>query len=508
MTLQLIDTTSGAGDTGKVGGDKINANMREAYQKTRRFSRRVASRAISGKHSLRPLSDAGLTYSNVSCATTGVTFNIRVAAPGPFEAVRVLIPNVAAAPVTGVKVGLCNANASGGWASNKPVAGGNIGTQVASNPNNQAADTPTGQWLANAGAYLWGKMFFADGTKTEIDLPPALDGRNDKMLPSWTATDWTPLTPAARTDGGTLPLVDIRIQYPPTAHTPASGAAASSPGVTTTEAGFANWGIDGALASENDRPFNKGHLWRVFSEPALGVDTGINFQGSNNPLVQPRGVPIIVQFRMAGEVITFLYANDSIGEINDFGERGNSYAFRGAMAAAAATGKVVSWCPITWPSGPITAYGRECEQLIDLIRPSIFWIKPIGPNETTTSPLLQRHYDGALLNLGFCLNIGEKYNSRVIIEPHLATRGDGAYAWGTSDAIRRNWNDAYKAAAATRGFTFADLDPALIAGGTPLNGQNRPFPTATDDGVHLAEPGHEALKAPATTAATAAINLD
>lgn len=502
-----IDTTAGSGDSIKVGGDKINANVREAYGMARKYAKRVASRAISGKHSLRPLTYTSLTYSNQSCAATGVTFQVRVAAPAQFDAVRVLIANVAAAPVTGVKVGVTNCNGSGGWLGGMPQNGGNIGAQVANNPNNQAVPVAgVGQWLASSGAYGWAKFLFGDGTKSEIDLPPALDPRGDKMLPSWTATDWTPLTPTARTDGGTLPLIDLRIQFPPTTHTPASGAAASSPGVTTTESGFANWGIDGALASESSRNFNGGNLWRVFSEPALGVDSGINFQGSNQPLSQPLSPSIIVQFRCLGEVHTVLYGNDSIGEINDQGERGNSYAYRGAVAGAAATGKIMSWCPMTWPSGSIISYGRECEQLIDFIRPSIFWIKPIGPNETTVGTLTQTHYDNAMLNLGYCLNIGEKYNSRIVIEPHLSVMSQGTTQWGSSDSFRIAWNLAYKNSAASRGFVFVDGIDAAWSVGASANGQAQPG-NSSFDGVHPAETGSARMVPGSTVAATAAFNI-
>jgi hypothetical protein len=260
MTLQTIDTTLGAGDTGKAGGDKINSNMTQLYARALRSSpNHVASRALSGKATLIALTaTSGLFPSqSASAATTGVTYNIRVAAPAPFDAVRVLIPNVAATPVTGVKVGLNRATASQGFFGTLPGAGGGPGQATGGNPNDVLVAVNTTQWAATSGSGF-GKFYFANRSKTEIDLPAAYDA--SRGIPSYTATDWMPTLPAARTDSGTLPLVDVRVQYPPAGTTPASGAASSSPGVTLTASAFANWGIDGAL--EATRPFNGGLLWK------------------------------------------------------------------------------------------------------------------------------------------------------------------------------------------------------------------------------------------------------
>jgi hypothetical protein len=503
MALTLIDTTTGAGDTGKAGGDKINDNFAQLLARAGRSApTHVASRGISGKSQLIALSATSGLYptQSGSAATTGVTYNTRVAAPAVFDAVRVLIPNVAATAVTGIKVGLSHVSASQGFQSTLPQAGGSLGQPVAANPNDVNVSPVTGIWSVSA-AFNWAKFYFANRSKTEVDLPPALDA--SRSVPSYTATDWMPTTPTARTDAGTLPLVDIRIQYPPAGTTPASGAASSSPGVTLTASGFGNWGIDGAL--EATRPFNGGLIWRTHADPSQGVDSNINFQGSNNPQTFPFSVPIIVQFRTMEDVYTIVYCNDSIGEFST-GEYGANYAFRGARSAAASTGKIVSWCPVTWPSGTIIDYGRLGESLMDLVQPSILWIKPVGPNETTGT-LSQAKYGAALANLGYSLAAAQKQGARVIIEPYLAVTNSGSYTWGATDSFRISWNNYFATKAAARGYIFANLDAPWTAGGTVSSGQQQPLAANTSDGVHPSEAGNAALAPNAAIAAAAALNL-
>jgi hypothetical protein len=504
MTLQLLDTTAGAGDTGKAGGDKINANFAQVLARAARSTPiHVGTRSLTGRSQVTALTATSGLFpgQSASAASTGVTYNMRIACPTPtFDAIRVLIPNSASTAVTGVKVGVSGATASQGFQSTLPQAGGNGGQATGGNPNNVLANVPIGQWFANSGSGF-GRMSFANLSKTEIDLPPAYD--SVRPIPSYTATDWAPLSPAARTDGGTLPLIDIRVQYPAAGTVPASGAPSSSPGVTLTASGFGNWGIDGAL--EATRPFNAGLVWKTFADGSLGVDTGINFQGSNNPVTFDRSVPIIVQFRTMDEVYTIIYLNDSIGEFTT-GEYAANYAFRGAQAAAIASGKNFSWCPMTWPSGQILDYGREGDSLIDIIQPSILWAKPIGPNETVGT-LSQTTYNRALANLGFCLGMAQRNGARVIIEPHLATNNAGGYAWNATDSFRISWNAYMATKAAGRGYIFADLDPPWTAGGTVVSGQQQPLAANTSDGVHSAEAGHVALKPNAQAACAAALAM-
>jgi hypothetical protein len=503
MTLQIIDTTLNAGDTGKAGGDKINSNMAQLLARAIRNSpTHVASRSLTGKSQLIALTATTGLFpgQSASAATTGVTYNMRIAAPAIFDAVRILIPNVAATAVTGVKVGLAHATASQGFQSTLPSAGGNIGQATGANPNNVNVAINTNQWGVNTPSGF-GRLYFANRSKSEIDLPPAYDAT--RLIPSYTATDWTPATPAPRTDSGTLPLIDVRIQYPPAGTVPASGATSSSPGVTLSASGFANWGIDGAL--DATRPFNGGLLWKTFAEGLQGIDAGINFQNSNTPQTLAISVPIIVQFRTMTEVITIMYLNDSIGEFTT-GEYGANYAFRGAVAAASAAGKTISWCPMTWPSGAIIDYGRMGESLMSLVNPAILWAKPIGPNETPGT-LSQTSYNNALADLGFCLNMAQNTGARVIIEPHLAVNNASGYVWNATDSFRISWNAYMSAQAANRGYVFADVDTPWIAGGTVVSGQQQPLAANTSDGIHPTEAGNAALKANAQAAAMTALAM-
>ncbi|MEG3124800.1 hypothetical protein [Sphingomonas sp. GB1N7] len=513
MARQIINLGStpndGTGDNLRAAFTKANGNFNEAYNRIpRTFDRYVASVALSGKMAVAPLTTTDLTPSAVDCSTTGVTFQMRVAAPAQFDSVRVIMPNSASTPVTGLKIGYALPSVSGAWKSGSiPSIGGNIPGTVNGNPNNDIVKLPGNTpWSGTSGAYGWRTFLWRNRAANEVDLPSAIDADSNNPVPSWTATDWTSCIPAARTDGGTLPLIDIRVQYPQSGYTPVSGAASSSPGVTRTSGSFGNWGIDGAL--EAGRGFNGGRMWRAWAHPALGVNSGINFQGSNQPQTVVKSIPIIVQFRCAQQVQTILYANDSISEFNSTGEYANSYAFRAALAAATATGKIVSWCPITVPSGSLSIYGRTAAAVLDFVRPSVLWMKPIGPNETVVQPLNATVQDNAAHNLSWCLELGRRYGSKVIIEPHLAVNNSGGYGWNASDSIRVAWNTAYQAQAASRDYIFADLDTPWTAGGSVSTGQQQPLPANTSDGVHSSDAGFIALTPNATTAASNALNLE
>jgi hypothetical protein len=431
----------------------------------RTFDRKIASVGISGKMAVSTLNTPGITPSNVDCTATGVTFHQVIAAPGNFDAVRVLIPNLCATPLNGLVVGISSPTASQGFQGTLPGPGGNIGQATGGNPNNVLVG-PASNFVANSGSGF-GKFYFGDHTANVVNLPAAVDASH----PSYTATDWTPYTPAARTDGGTLPLVAIRLQYPP-----------NGPGVTLTAGQFANWGVDGAL--EATRPFNGGRIFKCFADPSQGVDNGINFQGSNNPQTLSKFVPIILQFRMGVDVFTVVYMNDSIAEFNVGGEYANSYAYRGAVAAAAAAGKPLAWCPLTWPSGSIIEYGRLGSELLDLIKPAIVWAKPIGPNETAISPLTQNHQDAFKRNLGFMTALGYKYGSQIIIEPHLAVNNGAPYTWGASDSFRIAGNAYLQSQALIRNYTYINLDTPWTLGGAVVAGQQQPLADNTSDGVH------------------------
>ena len=220
MARQIINigTTGndGTGDTLCAALIKANGNFTETYNRVPRNNYKfVASVGLTGKTEVVPLTTTNLTPTAVDCSTTGATFQMRVAAPAQYDAVRVLIPNLAATAVTGVKVGFTLPGKSGGWTGNSPPpTGGNIPASSATNPNNDDIKVaPNTLWTANSGAYGWRNFYFRDRAVAEVDLPPAYDP--NQLVPSYTATDWTPVTPAARTDGGTLPLIDVRVQYPP-----------------------------------------------------------------------------------------------------------------------------------------------------------------------------------------------------------------------------------------------------------------------------------------------------
>lgn len=462
--------------------------------------RNVASVGLTGSMSVVALSNTAITPGAVDATTTGVTFSQRIACPvADFDMIRVLIPNVATTPVTGIKCGLRLANASGGFVSTKPSAVGNVGQAVAANPNNQNV-TANSAWMAASGVFGWNLFHFDNLSKTEIDLPAAVSAN----IPIWTATDWTPCAPTARVDGGTLPLVEIRLQYPAAGTTPASGASPSSPGVTLSANGFANWGIDGAL--DGARPFNGGRLWRAHSHAGLGLTTAINFQGSNTPQTMAKSVPIIVQFRTTLGVETILYTNDSIAEFNTTGEYANSYAFRAALAASIATGKAISWCPVTWPSGASRQYLLSSNNLLDLVRPSIIWAKPFGPNETTGT-LTSATVDKGKGSLGYAIRMADRYKSRLLIEPHLAVNNAGAYVWGASDSFRISFNDLCASSEVAGNYKFVDLDPTFVLGGSVVSGQQQPLAANTSDGVHISDVGHAALTTPATTAITSVLSI-
>lgn len=490
------------GDNGAVVRAALNGNL--AYLDTKPENLKIGSRGISGKMDKKLLTDSA--WFGYDASTTGLTVMSRIALAAPFDAIRILIPNFDTNPVPGVRVAVGVPDRPGAWVSAPPSVDsvGNAVVQAygpvpAGTTGNAAFMTGADILFSGTSSSRYRYASFANllgnsvgsASPTSVTLPASAATNS---VPSWTPTDWIMVPSVPRADGGSLPLVDVRIEYQPSTTAYVT--------VTPTKS-WARWGRDDRAGGDGGT-FNNGRLWRSWAHAGLGVTNSINFQGVTTPSTIPYAIPFIVQYRAKGKVISFLYANDSIGEFNTTGQYADSYAFKACLAWAAANPtSPIEFCPITWPSGSLYAYGGICEMILDWVKPTLLAIKPLGPNDLSSGALTSIQALKAEYSLGRVLNAGLTYKSRVIIEPTLAMAGK---AFDASDSIRRDWNAAYSSNAAAMGYTFANIEPSLTTtGSTGIGGMVILDTAASSDGTHLIEGGHLAATTPFQSAMNTAL---
>lgn len=459
------------------------------------INKRIGARGLTASMAAINPNALPLVTGNVDASATGVTFQSRVALNcESFDRVRILIPNCHSADVEGVKVGVRPARAGGAFVSSLPTSTSGQQVTQARGPSDAWDNNPQmmiGGNRKSASNWILGAVpsFPNDFTFTLPAVRDTEDGSGWRY-PTWTATDWIPCMSVARDDGGTLPLVDVRIQYP-------IGEWPTIGGV------HANWGIDGEL--EATRPFNGGRLWRTWAHPGLLIDAheATAFNETNTPFTQRFTVPFIIQYHSSSDVVTFLYVEDSMGE-QGFTEHANNWAFRGILEAEAETGIRTEYVGMTRGSSPYKQHGYLIEELMPLLRPTVLWAKPFGPNDITSTNGTQGRYGES--SLGHMITMAEWYRAVLIAAPMLAVEYAGAYQFGANDSYRRDLNAKIAARAAAEGFIFADLDTPWTAGMTPgTGGQHQPGPGMSGDGVHPTEASGVALTPNAKDAAVAAI---
>lgn len=133
-----------------------------------------------------------------STAYPGYTWQQMIAAPGPFEAVRLIFANTTNAPVT-IDAVACGSTSS--IASYDNVSGTGI--------SGRAAQWVLGKFLATGAASTTAGTMPAN-SNADITVEALAGGASYTNIPNLFYSDWMPCESVARTDGGTNPLILAR----------------------------------------------------------------------------------------------------------------------------------------------------------------------------------------------------------------------------------------------------------------------------------------------------------
>ena len=246
-------------------------------------------------------------------ASPGWTSHIRVAADADFTHVRLLIPNLEAAAVTG-----CTAI-------------------VAATANSTSKITPTGTWATVTVA----------GSST-FTLP----ARVSASEPSYTVSDWIRLDSIPRDDGGTLPLAMARL-FIPVANATFSSTGGINAGFDALYPDALSWQtrqqVDGVGTPANLTGTGEGttvafHSLQFRSSVAnatvLGVGDSITSGFAGTVQQDNWGWRAVNALRALGNRVSWLN-----GGVN--GQTSTQYLARGKSLAAATAPQIVTYSPFT-----------------------------------------------------------------------------------------------------------------------------------------------------------------
>ena len=436
----------------------------------RRKTRRIMSRSLTGRAAALPLTDA-LFPANSN--TNGLSLHYRVAAACDFDAIRILVPNMHTSTVSGVTASIGLTDALGTWQTTAPTAN-NIGanTTVAPVSNQGISSTGTNTILCTF------------SSATSATLPPAIDAAS--LMSSYTPSDWIPASAVTRTDGGTFPLVDVRLYYP-------AGSTATMAYTGGTYNAWAMWGRDDLITG--------GRAWRVWAQAVESVATPANFTSVSTV---PYMVPIVVQYRARKSgAITTLVCGDSIYE----GSAGATYTGNNftwlATLDLSTTDAPMEQCNLTIPGGSTLVLSRYLAQLISLVKPSVVVAETASVNNFG-STLGQRTIQNGLGALGVAQANAYEVDCQLVTATMFPVT-NAAKAYGATDSFRQSLNTLIKTNSDS-GNAYTVIDAGTVLDGGVVSGQTEPLPSViAADGVHLNDTGHLAMKPLVKAALSAAL---
>lgn len=371
--------------------------------------------------------------------TTAIQFGLEA----HFDAVRIIIPNSVTATITGVKARVSAAGAAGASNSSTAVA-----------PSDGS----------------WPNITWAGSSS--VTLPAGTSGDD----PSWTVSDWVTVNSLDRTDGGTQPLLHVRIFIPAAnANRPAwigSALASSYANLATI------WAEEAQCA---------GRLVRCRTQAVNGVDTlgNLTIGGSASDYLC---VPVIVQYASRVNGITVMVAGDSIDEkAGGNGRRGWQDI---AQAAVSTTSAPVEFCTVAIGGSNSTTWRTRAEKVIAAVQPDYCMFPGFEVNDTAT-PMTAANIKTMRGNIERMRAISIENMAVPIMRtgiPSTATGGSGKN-WDSSDSLRIALNNERRA---LRGALVCDFD-ASLAGTADADGQIQFANGLSDDGLHPNDAGHQRL---------------
>jgi len=384
--------------------------------------------AVSGtqSHVLTLLKDAQLNPTALVTAST--TFHIETVLESDFDAVRIgVFNNINSTTSCGVSV--APASISGA-------------------DNTNATIDPT----LNGGA--WSACTFAGAAS--VALPACTDVAN----PNVTWTDWAPCSSLARTDGGVLPVLHVRMLM-------------NSAAVPTTinDSGFTAWESEAASSSRFYRARQQaGNAWSTPSLFTSTTSTGI--------------FPVIaIQYISRKVGRTILVCGDSITRGTGATLKNNGWAQRlmGLLSTPSAPVSVVN---LGWGSQTSNQYSARLQYaLSNGISPTLVCYAGWCPNGAV--PLTQTDYGRVALALGIASAACIQAQIPMVVWGVLPTDSTSKN-WGASDSYRTAWRTVL-----AQQKTYLDVSSLVPV--TVVSGQEIPSAGYFADGLHPSDALHQSM---------------
>ncbi len=414
--------------------------------------RTLMSRCLTGRSHAVAMASTVFTGTGLA---VGLTQHQRHALATHFDSVRIGIPNMHTATVAGVKVAF-GVSSSLGTYSAAPAANSSSGTSSASPAPTETVSSALGVWRA---ATFGGQ---SSGT-----LAAAVDATNN--YPSYTWTDWCQVASVDRSDGGTYPVLDLRIFIP------VAGAQVSLGYTGASDTAYAIFGRDDL--------FTGGRVCRSWNQDVDGVTTPANFTTATTT---PTLIPIILQFTSRTTGRTLMVIADSIGEAST----GPTYLLNGfALKAALASSVPTEVCAQGFGGATSIQATNRAFGVIDEVRPSHILGTAASVNNFGTT-LGQRVVNESAGTIGTLASLAQRWSSRLGIYGFLPVT-DAAKAYGATDSFRQTANALVPTRATAYAATHVDL--VTVLQGQTVNSHIE-LATALDsgDGVHPNDAAHTA----------------
>lgn len=432
---------------------------------------RILTRSLTGRSNA--VAASGNAFGTGGALAVGLCQHQRVALAAHFDSVRIAIPNMHTSSVASVLGMVGVSNALGAWSTSAPILN-NTGAATSASP------TPS-ETVSSAGSGLWRNLTWSGASS--VTLPAAVDATN--LVPSYSWSDWAPVYSVARTDGGTFPLLDIRIFIP---------VAAGSMTLAYTGASNNAWAMWG-----RDDLFTNGRTYRVWNQDVDGVTTPTAFTSTTT---QPMIVPLLIQYRSRFEGESVCVVGDSIYDATTGSTyTNNGWAWQGVSGISQTYGPV-EYCSLSAGGATTLQSALRAENQLSQVKPTIVVFPAASVNNFGTSlgSRVQQEGQGAvgkLLALASGVSVRETQPDVVIGSMLPVT--NAAKAWGSTDAQRITLNNEMRNRSVDSGFTFLDFGPTID--GTTTSGQIEPKSTYVGaDGIHPNDTGYTAMAVPFKTA--------
>lgn len=316
----------------------------------------------------------------------------------------------------------------------------------------------------------WTDLTFGGGATTSL-------ASGTVALPTVTWSDWLRKTYTARSDGGTLPVLAVRVEIP---------AAAANIPIWGTNVITSTWDVD-TTDSESVAPY--GRTYRCRTQATDGVTTTANFTSTT---FNGSCVPIIIQYQpITPGGFSVAAFGDSV--VEGAGATVSRHGWDDHARALVSTQSFpIELCNLAASATAMTDSADKCAYFIPQVLPEFALTSTYSPNNIAPGTVTRANMD----SLSSWAQAMRRTCFDNFVNPIMVTgmpTNPAVEDYDASDSERRDYNDRNRAAA-LKGQLLFDLD-AIMAGSLDGDGQMQINASYTSDGLHPNTTGHEAAGA-------------